>query len=307
LIKSNRDLVALSVSDCYNIYMSLGQKILVISVFFFFGLALFAQNENRGVSGTSAMPLELLRPRYGEDPRFPKDYVIGELGRGDATEQTYQFARKIVASLVAGDGRVDEIVFPEQKRLAALDRLSGLGVRSWRVGGGRSEGDGGYSFLVRFLGRERSVTGELYLQWQTPIVIDEVEAEPVQTALGSEETAAETAAEAENNEPGRTEPESIAAELTVAETENAAAENAAPGDLAAEAGDAPAETEAGEAAADAGAEIDPGVETVIKEEPKLEDKPHWRVDDLLLEPPRGLSDGRYGPGGADMTPYERFF
>jgi len=290
LIKSNTDLVALSVSDCYNIYMSLGQKILVISVFLFFGLALFAQNENRGVSGTSAMPLELLRPRYGEEPRFPKDYVIGELGRGDATEETYQFARKIVASLVAGNGRVDEVVFPEQKRLAALDRLGAIGVRSWRVGGGRSEGDGGYSFLVRFLGRERSITGELYLQWQTPIVIEEVEAEPVQTALGLEETAAET----ENAEPGHTEPGNVAA--------------TGPETAATETGDTPAETEAtAEADGETAPGIDPGVETVIKEEPKMEDKPHWRVDDLLLEPPRSLSDGKYGPGGADMTPYERFF
>jgi len=251
--------------------MSLGQKILVIGVFFFFGLTLFAQNDIRGASGTSALPLELLRPRYGEEPRFPKDYVIGELGRGDATEETYQMARKIVASLSAGNGLVEEVVFPRQKRLAALGQLSALGVRSWRVGGGRSEGGGGYSFLVRFLGRERSVTGELYLQWQTPVVIEEVEAEPVQTALGSEEAA----------EPGTTEPENAIVETGLAPAESKDAET--------------------------GREIDPGVETVIKEEPKMDDIPHWRVDDLLLEPPRSLADGLYGPGGADMAPYERFF
>jgi len=280
--------------------MNLGQKILVIGIVLFFGLALglavFAQNENRGVSGTSALPLELLRPRYGEDPRFPKDYVIGELGRGGATEETYQIARKIVASLAAGDGNVDEIVFPEQKRRAALNRLDGLGVRSWRVGGGRSEGDGGYSFLVRFLGRERSVTGELYLQWQTPIVIDEIEVDPEQTALTLEETSETegTAAETENaaTETGSTEPETTMSESLAEEGE------------AAETEDPEATAEADE---ETPSEIDPGVETVINEEPKLEDTPHWRVDDILLEPPRGLSDGRYGPSGADMAPYERFF
>jgi hypothetical protein len=37
------------------------------------------------------------------------------------------------------------------------------------------------------------------------------------------------------------------------------------------------------------------------------EEPRWRVDDILLESPRSLTDGKYGPGGADMTPYERFF
>jgi len=312
--------------------MRLGQKILVIGISLFLGMALclpkgrviFAQNETSGVSGTSAMPMELLRPQYGEDPRFPKDYVIGELGRGDATVETYKLAREIVASLAAGNGKVDQVVFPEQKRLAALNRLNAIGVRSWRVGGGRSEGDGGYSFLVRFLGRERSITGELYLQWQTPIVINEVEAEPVETSMTTPtETATEegTATEPETTAPGTTTTEGpTAAENTATETRTATTElrttaeeteNTESGDTAeaaiAETEETPEETETAEEKATTQSVVEPGVETVIKEEPRLEDKPHWRVDDLLLEPPRGLADGRFGPGGADMTPYERFF
>jgi len=314
--------------------MRLGQKILIISVFLYFGLAfglaVFAQNDNRGVSGTSAMPLELLRPQYGEDPRFPQDYVIGELGRGGATVETYKLAREIVASLVAGDGRVDQVAFPEHKRLAALNRLSGLGVRSWRVGGGRSEGDGGYSFLVRFLGRERSITGELYLQWETPVVIDEVEAEAVESSMSppaETDTVAETEGVAPETGNAATEPGNTATETRRTEPENGAAaepRTATAESVAAEMDNATAElrttaeeTESAETDPEAAVAetededakpvVEPGVETVIKEEPKLEDKPHWRVDDLLLEPPRGLAEGRYGPGGADMTPYERFF
>jgi hypothetical protein len=260
--------------------------ILLIIIVLFSGFALFAQS-------SSGLPQELLRPRYGEEPVFPKDYVIGELGRGDATEETYLLAREIVAGLAAGNGNVDRLVFPDYKRTAALNKLSGMGVRSWRVGGGRSEGGGVYSFLVRFLGREKSITGELYLLWQEPIVEDETAAEPLQTSapppVKPETPALESA------------PES--APQTTAPADTAVAETAA----AEEGGSAVAEGEAkGE-----GEKKDPGpiasIETEVKPEPRLEDKPHWRVDDILLETPRGLSDGKYGPSGRDMTPYERFF
>jgi len=279
--------------------MNSGQKILVASLFLFFGLALFAQS-NRGVSGTSALPQELLRPQYGEDARFPKDYVIGELGRGDATEETYLLARKIVASLADGDGNVDQVVFPEQKRLAALTRLNALGVRSWRVGGGRSEGAGAYSFIVRFLGRERSITGELYLQWEEPIVVNEVEMEPVESALTLDEGTENPAEENTAVKNAETDPD-------VADPENADPENAELANAEIDAEDADAENVTAEAAepAEIIGDID-AIETVVKP-PAIEDQPHWLVDDLLLEPPRSLSDGRYGPGGADMTPYERFF
>ncbi|MDR2072525.1 MAG: hypothetical protein LBP60_03725, partial [Spirochaetaceae bacterium] len=83
------------------------------------------------------------------------------------------------------------------------------------IGGGRVESDGSVSFLIRFLGREKSITGELYL-WQ-------------------EENAA--------NSPG-------------------------------------------------GA-VEPGL--------------RWKIDDILLEAPRNLAEGKYSPGGADTTLYERFF
>jgi len=189
--------------------MGLGCRVLFISMLLLFCLTLFAQ-----ITGTddSLLPLDLLRPQYGEEPRFPTDYVIGELGRCDASEESYQLARRLMVSLVSGSGKTEQLVFPEQKRLSALEGLRPLGVRSWRIGGGRVEPDGSVSYLVRFLGRERSVTGELFLR-------------------------REEAADAE-------------------EVETSAA---------------------------------------------------WRVDDLLLESPRSLAEGKYSPGGADMTPYERFF
>jgi len=289
------------------------RTILFLCFFLFSGLALFAQN-------TSSLPLELLRPRYGEEPRFPKDYVIGELGRGDATEETYRLARQIVAGLASGDGNIDNVVFPEYKRRAALNRLNALGVRSWRVGGGRSEGGGVYSFLVRFLGREKSITGELYLLWQEPVIEEEVSMEPVKTASGSSEkpenTAPEQAEAPEYKTPQENRTVANGAALNgatsngTATNENAQAETAdekaAPEDANAVTGAAAADSAVADGEKKAAEPID-GIATEVKPEPRLEDKPHWQVDDILLEPPRSLSDGRYGPGGRDMTPYERFF
>jgi hypothetical protein len=38
--------------------------------------------------------------------------------------------------------------------------------RKYRIGEGREEADGSYSFLVRFLGRDRGIAGELYLRFE---------------------------------------------------------------------------------------------------------------------------------------------
>jgi hypothetical protein len=188
--------------------MGLGHRVLFIGVLLLFALTLFAQISG---SGDSLLPLDVLRPQYGEEPRFPTDYVIGELGRCDASEESYQLAMRLMVSLVSGSGKTAQLVFPEQKRLSALEGLRPLGLRSWRIGGGRVEPDGSVSYLVRFLGRERSITGELFLRRE-------------EAAAGGEETGAV-----------------------------------------------------------------------------------WQLDDLLLESPRSLAEGKYSPGGADMTPYERFF
>ena len=222
--------------------MVLGQKILSAGILFLFGILVLAQTgipQSDEASGATAMPpLELLRPRYGEEPRFPQDFVIGALGRGDASEESYRYALLLTAGLAGGNGAVRGVRFPEQKRLSIVHSLSGLGmVRSWRVGGGRIEPDGSVSFLIRFLGRERSITGELYLR----------QAEP----------------------PAAQEQQRQITEIEVFD----AAEG----------------------------------EYTTQSPPETEPVYWWLVDDLLLEPPRGLAEGRFGPRGADMTPYERFF
>jgi hypothetical protein len=46
--------------------------------------------------------------------------------------------------------------------------LEEIQPRAYRVGEGREEADGSCSFLVRFLGREMGIAGELYLRFLPP-------------------------------------------------------------------------------------------------------------------------------------------
>jgi hypothetical protein len=196
--------------------------VFIIIILFYFLLAAQTDKPNRAIrSGdASAQHLDLLRPRYGESPHFPRDYVIGALGRCDASEESYRYAKLLVSGLASGNGRADGVDFPEQKRLSVLREISDLRTRGWRVGGGRIEPDGSVSYLIRFLGRESSVTGELYLRREEPKSGRETDG-----AVNKEETASFS----------------------------------------------------------------------------------WRVDDILLESPRNLSEGKFGPTKADMPSYERFF
>jgi hypothetical protein len=108
---------------------------------------------------SSSLPSDLLRPQYGETPRFPRDYWIGELGRGEAGEDAYQAARRIAASFLGG-----ETTGLSQRVQTAAAELRGMDIRNVRIGGGRNEADGSVSFLVRFMGREEALTGELFLR-----------------------------------------------------------------------------------------------------------------------------------------------
>jgi hypothetical protein len=120
----------------------------------------------------STIPQTLFRPQRGESPRYPRDMIIGELGRGDAPEGAYSQALRFLSALLQGD--------PEGPDLSGLgtaavedylEALKAVEPAHYRIGGGKTEPDGGVSFLVRFLGREKWISGELYLlleneQWK---------------------------------------------------------------------------------------------------------------------------------------------
>jgi len=114
------------------------------------------------------IPEELLRPSRGETPRYPVDTVIGELGRGRASAAAYTFASSVVSALFSK--RIDHPALSsvsaslQQSYMSALDNIS---PRSYRIGGGREEADGAVSFMIRFIGREYGITGELFIRYET--------------------------------------------------------------------------------------------------------------------------------------------
>ena len=126
-----------------------------------------AQEQGNSLSRGS-IPEELLRPKRGESPRYPVDTVIGELGRGEAGEAAYLFASSLASGFLSGE--------MEHPALAAINEalrenyfsiLENIEPGSFRLGGGREEADGAVSFLIRFLGREMGITGELFIRYVT--------------------------------------------------------------------------------------------------------------------------------------------
>ncbi|MDR2020891.1 MAG: hypothetical protein LBQ14_09020 [Treponema sp.] len=113
----------------------------------------------------STLPDALKRPQRGEAPRYPRDAVIGELGRGEAREEAYAFARNLLQDLLGGrrDSPFLEGFNPDALE-GILALLEGIGAEKFRIGGGREEPDESTSFLVRFLGPEQGAAGELYLR-----------------------------------------------------------------------------------------------------------------------------------------------
>ena len=137
------------------------KKYHLLPALFFVSVLLFAQESG----GRGSIPEELLRPARVEAPRYPVDLVIGELGQGRASSAAYAFARSIASALISG--RMDHpalAAINPLTREAHLTAIRGIESVSFRIGSGRQEPDGAFSFLVRFLGRDEAISGELYIR-----------------------------------------------------------------------------------------------------------------------------------------------
>ncbi|MDR0539767.1 MAG: hypothetical protein LBG74_04595 [Spirochaetaceae bacterium] len=112
---------------------------------------------------TAALPEDLLRPTRAA-PVYPRDGVIGELGAGAADEAAYRFAHSLLAGLLAAKEK-DTLLraLPEAERAAVWDKIAQVEPRKYRLGGGLVEPDGSVSFLYRITGREKEVSGSLYM------------------------------------------------------------------------------------------------------------------------------------------------
>jgi hypothetical protein len=218
---------------------------------------------------SQTIPPELWRPSRGESPRFPVDTVIGELGRGDASEEAYRFARSVAEALMAEKSSDPSLSGMSQAELDGFfEAIREAGPESFRLGSGRLEPDGAVSFLLRFIGREKGITGELYIR---------TDEEPDLPA--GDDLAAETTAGGET--------ETSAGEAVAAETAETAAAETAEADTVET---VPAETaRAGEP------------ESLARRAGNV-----WHFEDLLLEEVQertaaGLEQ-RF-----DFSPYHRFF
>lgn len=135
-----------------------------LTVLFFFVPALFFAQNGESLDRGS-IPEELLRPGRGEAPRYPVDTVIGELGRGQASYDAYVFAQSVGEGLLQGRANHPSLAAINSVMLESyLSALDPVIARFFRIGSGREEPDGAVSFLIRFIGREESITGELFIR-----------------------------------------------------------------------------------------------------------------------------------------------
>ena len=126
---------------------------------------IFSQNRAGDGSASMTIPESLRRPMRTEASRYPRDTIIGELGQGTAPERAWRYAREIAAALLgrnqnySGISRGDNDILKEY-----FPVLGSFDPRRYHLGGGRTEVDGSVSFLVRFLGRDKWIAGEIYLK-----------------------------------------------------------------------------------------------------------------------------------------------
>jgi hypothetical protein len=118
------------------------------------------------VFNQSSIPEALRQPQRGDEtPRYPRDAVIGELGRGTASEDAYRYARNLLQGALSLNRESALLAGASPSQLEELFAgLEPLSPQQYRLGGGREEADGSTSFLFRFLGRDMSMAGELYIR-----------------------------------------------------------------------------------------------------------------------------------------------
>jgi hypothetical protein len=118
-------------------------------------------------SQETAVPDALRRPDRSEAPRYAYDFVIGELGQGEASDGAYLFARNLLSAITAGRNDAPVLAnFGSVLTEGLFQEIRDIRPRSYRLGGGRTEADGSVSFVTRFIGQEESITGELFIRFE---------------------------------------------------------------------------------------------------------------------------------------------
>jgi hypothetical protein len=138
------------------------RRIIVLTLILILTCLCFAED---GTGVRSTIPEDLRRPQRGESPRYPVDTAIGVLDRGEIPNGAYRFALEVLAAFIA-DSRNARVLSAANSvsREALFSSLEKIKPRKFRLGSGREEADGAISFLVRFMGREQGIIGELYIR-----------------------------------------------------------------------------------------------------------------------------------------------
>jgi len=246
------------------------RKAASIALFVLAAVYIFPQNDQNEMNQRGSIPEELLRPRKDEAPRYPIDTVIGVLGQGQASKEAYEIARKTAAALLDGNMNVSVLSSVDKGFLEdCMTKLKSINPRSFRLGGGREEPDGSFSFLVRFTGREEGITGELFVRFE--------ERRP------------------KSAPPPESDADSKTSDLQSADTQS---ENVQPAD--AESAEFKSENEN-----KAAVQVTRQVPTPPKSTPAQK---VWFFEDLILEEPRNREEeNKENRHRYDFSPYERFY
>ena len=185
---------------------------------FFVCLPILSSAQEQPYRGS--IPEELLRPKRGEEARFPVDTVIGELGQGEAPLAAYSYAKTIAAGLVSGNkehsGLAGISAALKEEYFSVLEEVY---PKSYRLGGGREEADGAVSFMIRLIGKDSGVTGELFVRYVTRQVAVENKAVEIKAAENIEAENKEAVNnETVNNETENNEEEKEEVKVIVIET-----------------------------------------------------------------------------------------
>jgi hypothetical protein len=145
--------------------------------------------EEPAYSFSGVVPEALIRPTRERGAFYPVDAVIGPLGVEDLAGEAGDYAKTVMQDLLSQDAASASIGnLGTDITGDAMEKLSEAAPHKWRLGGGREEADGSVSFLFRFMGREKEVSGELYLRsadggWKTEDIIFNT---PKELTIGAE-------------------------------------------------------------------------------------------------------------------------
>jgi hypothetical protein len=110
-----------------------------------------------------SIPDAIRRPSRSDAPRYPRDSVIGDLGRGGLSQEDLDYASSVLRALL--QGREQSPLFSTLNEGAAeelVGKVQKIRANKFRIGGGKEIVDGAGSFLFRFIGRDSQIGGVMY-------------------------------------------------------------------------------------------------------------------------------------------------